>query len=97
MKPKPVQPRRQILYSDGRIATLPGPISIEKARELIGAESLGTVALKGGVNVMLIDDDGIFKELPYNYAATLLYHAKCGNTEGTIHGDAIVVPDSDYA
>jgi adenylylsulfate kinase-like enzyme len=98
MKANPVAPRRQMLYTDGRIADLGGPITIEAARKLIRANNIGTVLLKDGVHVMLIDDDGIRRGLAENYAASLLYRAKCGgNPDAHIYGDAIVVPDSDFA
>jgi len=90
------KPRRQVLYADGRIVDLPGPVSVEQVAELIGAETLDCIMLGDGVTVMMLDDNGLARGLPENYAATILYRARirCGN--GSIVGDVVIAPDREY-
>lgn len=92
---------RRLYRADGRVEDLAGPHSMEDLRRMIGADTLDTVNLRHlgfPAHVMLVDDVGYAKGLPVNVEATKLYHANC--VPGTTHqvvGDAIVVPDDDFA
>ena len=63
---------------------------------MIGAEALDTARLADRLHVMLVDDEGISKNLPVNPAATRLYQEARG-IPYQIRGDVVIVPDSDYA
>lgn len=95
--------RRELLHSDGRIVPLApsAPMSMSQIGALIGAACLDVVALRhlgNPLHVLVVDDQGHPKGLPVNAAATVLYHANCipGATH-VIRGDAVVLPDDDFA
>jgi hypothetical protein len=89
---------RKLLRADGQERELHGPLSMRQIRELMGAVGLDTVMLADRVHVMLVDDLGHMKNLPINEEATKLYWEKCGRpVDHVIRGDAVVVPDEDFA
>lgn len=92
---------RQHIAADGLVIEAPEPLTIDAIRALIGADTLGTVALRHmghPLHVMLIDDMGHPKHLPVNEKATALYHANCRpGTTHPIRGDVFVCPDNDFA
>lgn len=87
---------RKLIRADGVETELHGPHALADVCQMIGADALDIVSLADRVHVMLVDDEGILKNLPVNPAATRLYQ----NARGVPHqirGDVVIVPDSDYA
>ncbi|WP_338618972.1 hypothetical protein [Achromobacter sp. E1] len=91
-----MKPIRKLIRADGTETILHGPHAIQDVCQMIGADALDTVSLADHVHVMLVDDDGIQKNLPVNPAATRLYQDARGIPH-QIRGDVVIVPDSDYA
>lgn len=91
-----MKPIRKLIRADGAETDLHGPHAIQDICQMIGADALDTVSLSDRVHVMLVDDQGILKNLPVNPAATRLYQAARGIPH-QIRGDVVIVPDSDYA
>lgn len=91
-----MKPIRKLIRADGAEAELHGPHAIQDICQMIGADALDTVSLSDRVHVMLVDDQGILKNLPVNPAATRLYQDARGIPH-QIRGDVVIVPDSDYA
>ncbi|WP_338881515.1 hypothetical protein WHX56_14000 [Achromobacter veterisilvae] len=91
-----MKPIRKLIRADGAEAELHGPHALADVCQMIGADALDTVSLADRVHVMLVDDDGVSKNLPVNPAATRLYQDARG-VPHQIRGDVIIVPDSDYA
>lgn len=91
-----MKPIRKLIRADGAETELHGPHAIQDVCQMIGADALDTVSLSDRVHVMLVDDQGILKNLPVNPAATRLYQAARGIPH-QIRGDVVIVPDSDYA
>jgi hypothetical protein len=88
---------RKLIRVDGAESPLPGKLSIREVCELIGAECLDSVNLPDHIHVMLVDDTGMVDGRPINPKATAIYHDKCGRVnEYSIHGDVVIVPDSDF-
>lgn len=92
---------RKLIRADGTETELHGPHAIADIQTMIGASTLDTVVLHSmgyPVHVMMVDDTGMIDGRPVNAKATTLYHAQCrpGVTH-QIHGDVVIVPDSDYA
>lgn len=87
---------RKLIRAEGAETELHGPHAIRDICQMIGADALVTVTLADRVHVMLVDDQGIVKSLPVNPAATRLYQDARGIPH-QIRGDAVIVPDSDYA
>ena len=87
---------RKLIRADGAETVLHGPHAIQDVCQMIGADALDTVSLADRVHVMLVDDDGIQKNLPVNPTATRLYQDARGIPH-QIRGDVVIVPDSDYA
>lgn len=91
---------RKLIRDDGTEVELVGPHAINDIKQLIGADTLDTVALRhlgSPLHVMLVDDAGMIDGRPVNVKATALYHANC--RPGTTHpicGDVVVVPDGDF-
>ncbi len=92
---------RKLIRVDGTETELQGPHAIQDVQAMIGADALDMTTLRHmgePLHVMLVDDEGALKDLPVNTKATALYHANCvPGTTWKIHGDAVIVPDSDYA
>ena len=92
---------RQVIRANGEHQAIVGSRSVSELATLIGANTLDTVNLRhlgAPLHVMLVDDQGVEKNLPVNAAATRLYHANCvPGTTHDIRGDVVVVPDDDYA
>ncbi|MCY1520486.1 hypothetical protein D9M68_552640 [compost metagenome] len=91
-----MKPIRKLIRADGAETELHGPHAIQDVCQMIGADALDTVSLNDRVHVMLVDDEGILKNLPVNPAATRLYQDARG-VPHQIRGDVVIVPDSDYA
>ncbi len=91
-----MKPIRKLIRADGAETELHGPHALQDVRQMIGADALNTVSLADRVHVMLVDDEGVLKDLPVNPAATRLYQEARGIPH-QIRGDVVVVPDSDYA
>lgn len=91
---------RKLIRVDGTEVELTGPHAIRDVAQMIGADSLDTVALRhmgSPLHVMMVDDAGMIDGRPVNVKATALYHANC--VPGTTHpicGDVVVVPDGDF-
>lgn len=91
-----MKPTRKLVRADGAETELHGPHALQDVRQMIGADALDTISLADRLHVMLIDDEGILKNLPVNPAATRLYQDARG-VPHQIRGDVVIVPDSDYA
>lgn len=88
---------RKVIRVDGTEEQLLSPVSISEASRLINADTLDTVLLRDRLHVMLVDDTGMLAGLPVNEKATALYHQVCRpGTTAQIHGDVVIVPDSDF-
>jgi hypothetical protein len=88
---------RRLLPTDGRSVEIEGRLTMALIGALIGADCLDTVNLRNG-DVLVVDDLGHSKCLPINDAATQLYLSVCKpNTTHQIRGDAVVIPDADFA
>lgn len=92
-------PTRILLRTDCTWKEYPGPLSMKQIEDEIKASCMDTVNLVDGVHVMLVDDTGALRGLKVNPLATALYMERCGynHPDWRICGDAIVVPDSDFA
>lgn len=92
---------RQFIRADGFKQDVKQPLSMAEVHKLIGADTLDTVSLRHmgePPHVMLVNDLGHSKGLPVNVEATKLYHANCvPGTQHQIRGNAVVVPDEDFA
>ncbi len=92
---------RKIIYATGIEAEFPEPRTMAKIHDMIRAEVCGTVALKhmgAPLHVMILDDNGVDKNLPVNKAATELYLANCRpGVQASIFGDVFICPDDDFA
>lgn len=92
---------RRLLRADGTSEDLPTPVGTRDIARMIGAETLSSVVLKHmgrPLHVMMIDDAGVGKALPINREASKLYWLNCvPGTTHPIRGDAVIVPDEDFA
>ena len=92
---------RKLIRVDGTEVPLHGPHALDDVRQMIGADTLCTVNLRHmgpPLHVMLADDTGAITGKPVNERATALYQQRCWpGATATIHGDVVIVPDSDYA
>lgn len=87
----------RIIRTSGTEETIEGRATIAAVEKAIGASILDTVNLRDG-RVMLVDDNGISKNLPVNQVATGLYHSVCRRgTTHQIRGDVAVVYDNEFA
>ena len=91
-----MKPIRKLIRADGSETVMHGPHAIQDVCQMLGADALDTVSLADRIHVMLVDDEGIQKNLPVNPAATRLYQDARGIPH-QIRGDVVIVPDSDYA
>lgn len=87
---------RKVIRVDGTVTELPRPITILRACELINADTLDSVMLTDGIHVMLVDDTGMVSGRPVNPEATRLYRERAPGSPYSIHGDVVIVPDSDF-
>lgn len=87
---------RKVIRVDGTVTELTGPISIREAQRLINADAIDTVLLRDRIHVMLVDDTGMIDGLPVNAEATRLYQERAPYSPHSIHGDVVVLPDSDF-
>lgn len=91
------EPRNKVIRTSGAEEVIAGRPRIANIEAMIGAACLDTVNLRDG-RVMLVDDNGIAKDLPINPAATVLYHGVCRpGTTHQIRGDVVIVHDEDFA
>jgi hypothetical protein len=97
-KPKGGLMKVQRLTTEGKITVheYPGKVSFRVLAELVDYEWFDFVNLRDG-RVMAVDDTGILDGKPVNPIATAIYHSVCipGCTQ-TIHGDVLIVNDSDF-
>lgn len=91
-----MKPTRKLVRADGTDTELHGPHALIDVRQLIGADALEIVSLGQRQHAMLIDQSAEAKGLPINAAASHLYQAARGEPR-PIHGDVVIVPDTDYA
>jgi hypothetical protein len=90
-------PVRCVFRTDGEVEMLEGPQTMAQIEALINCETCHTTLLSDRMHVMIVDDAGYARGLPINKQATLLYmHGRAGDP-WMIRGDAVVVPDSDFA
>lgn len=89
---------RKIIRTDGTEEPIDGPQSYSAIESMIGADTTDNVTLVDRIHVMILDDNGIAKDLPINEKATALYLERCRpGTTHQIRGDVVIVPDSDFA
>lgn len=96
---KPLIIMRKVLYTDGSEFELTGKQTFEQIYKLIGSECdcIDVVRMRDGVHVMLVDDNGLLKDLPINQKATAIYSDICrGRNMTPIVGNVVIVPDEDY-
>lgn len=92
---------RKLIRVDGTEHELIGPHAMDDIRQMIGALTTDTVALRHlghPLHVMIVDDNGHLEGRAVNVKATDLYHAN--RIPGTAHqivGDVVIVPDGDFA
>lgn len=91
-----MKPIRKLVRADGAETELHGPHALQDVRQMIGADTLGTVTLADRTHVMLIDDFGTSKDLPVNAKASRFFEDARGMPYD-IRGDVVIVPDTDYA
>jgi hypothetical protein len=92
---------RKLIRVDGTEYPLDKKPLFTEIENLIGATCLDMVVLAEhyapGVHVMCVDDTGADDGKPVNPKATELYWQKCGGpVDWCIHGDVVILPDSDY-
>lgn len=94
-----VQPGEMLVIRvDGNEEKRIGRASIQTVEKLIGARCLDTVNLRVGDVIMMVDDQGVEKQLLVNARATELYHSVCKpGTSWPIRGDVVLVNDGDFA
>lgn len=86
----------RIVRVNGTILLIHETPTLNEIRREVGADVLDVVSL-GGATVMLLDDQGVAKDLPDNEVATRLMRNRFG--EGyphTIRGDVVIVNDDDF-
>lgn len=92
---------RRLLRADGTSEDLPAPLDTRAIAKMIGASTLSSVVLKHmgrPLHVLMIDDAGDARALPINRTASKLYWLNCiPGTTHPIRGDAVIVPDEDFA
>ncbi len=91
-----MKPHRKLVRADGTDTELHGPHALLDVRQLIGADDLEIVSLGQRQHAMLVDQSAAAKGLPVNAAASHLYLVSRGEPR-PIHGDVVIVPDTDYA
>ena len=87
----------EVLYVDGRRVEMEisKKNAIRQINKLIGCDTGDTVNLRDG-RVMCVDDTGMIDGKPINKQATKLYHS-IYSTPFSIHGDAVIAVDEDFA
>lgn len=91
-----MKPTRKLVRADGTDTELHGPHALGDVRQMIGADDLEIVSLGYRQHAMLVDQSAAAKGLPVNAAASYLYQESRGQPR-PIHGDVVIVPDTDYA
>jgi hypothetical protein len=86
---------RRLIKTDGSIEVLGGAMSKTALQILLCANELDALNLGTGM-VMLADIDGIERNLPINPLATEIYHRRANPGANMIHGDVVIVADSDF-
>jgi hypothetical protein len=72
---------------------------LEHIYPLIGetCNCVDLVNLRHMKKVMLVDDNGLWKDLPVNHKATALYHSVCRpGTTSPIVGNAVLLREEDF-
>ncbi len=87
----------QILRVDGTTETITPPRhqAIKTISAALGCSTCDVVNLRDG-RVMLVDDTGMVDGKPVNPKATAIYHGVY-STPYSIHGDAAIANDEDFA
>jgi hypothetical protein len=68
-----------------------------EVHRLINCDCVNIVNLRIHKQVMLVDDNGYAKQLPFNAKATKLYHSVCHpGTTSPIVGDVVLVKEEDF-
>lgn len=91
-----MKPTRKLVRADGTDTELHGPHALIDVRQMIGADVLEIVSLGYRGHAMLVDQSAAAKGLPVNATASHLYQSSRSDAR-PIHGDVVIVPDSDYA
>jgi hypothetical protein len=68
--------------------------------KLIGCETIDVVILPhlgDPMIVMLVDDEGMIRDLPINKVATALYRQSRPDSIYAIHGNVVMCPDLDFS
>lgn len=87
----------KIIHIDGTESVVEGKPSIDKAKHIIGCETIDAVNLGNDI-VMLVDDTGMVDGRPINLKATDLMLKRFGaQYPHKIHGDVLIVNDLDFA
>jgi hypothetical protein len=101
MDPLVKRGEHRLIRVDGTDEVRPGRIGIREINRLISADGLDSVTLRrhGGypTEIMMVDDTGMVDGKPVNPKATELYHSICKpGMVWAIHGDVVIVHDSDF-
>lgn len=87
----------RIIRTDETSQTIQNKPTIRELRKAIGADCMDSVNLRNGC-VMMVDDTGMIDHKPVNPEATQIYHLMCKpGAVHSIHGDAVIVFDEDFA
>lgn len=87
----------KIIQIDGTESVVEGKPTIDKAKHIIGCETIDAVNL-GNDTIMLVDDVGLIDDRPINQKATELMLQRFGpKYPSKIHGDVLIVNDLDFA
>jgi len=88
----------RLIRVDGQEAVLSERPTIAMIRRRLRAQSLDTITIdRENRQIMAVDDTGMIDGKPVNEKATLLYRQICvPGSMGTIHGDVMIINDSDF-
>lgn len=88
-----------LMKPDGDMAAFPPPANmaqgytLEELRPAIGGGYIEIVTVERDRIRMIVDDEGLIKDLPVNEHASLVYQVACGGRAQTpIAGPAVLVP-----
>lgn len=100
---EPGERHRLLLRTDGTVMPLPEPLSIDQLTDLCDVDLFDTVNMtqwEGPLHVLLVDDIGA-KRKPRRqinvHASELYWSCLPGSNPPPIYGDAVLVPDDDFA
>lgn len=90
-----------VINTNGKETLHQGKPTNDEIYKAIGCDCYDTVTLTWKASrrpdvVMLVDDNGLYKNIPVNLKATALYMLRCGGVTPTgIHGTVAFVHDGD--